>query len=156
MIDVLFEKMKMHHLYLRKTIQMYPVATSEIDIYPGMYQPEPGVEEQVEKAIDDPSPYRHLSAQMIESVDMYIIRMHTGIPEKENLFVYSTPTDLLIYGRKRNDKLAYTRLEKYMVELPLDADTNFATAEFTKGLLTFYLSKKDKQMKNYPGRIFVY
>jgi HSP20 family molecular chaperone IbpA len=45
---------------------------------------------------------------------------------------------------------------KHLIDLPFDADTNFVTAEFRPGLLTLYLSKKDNQMKNYPGRIIIY
>jgi HSP20 family molecular chaperone IbpA len=155
MIDVLNAKMKMHHLYLRNTIQMYPAATSKIDIYPGMYQPEPGTEQQVEKANDEPPTYGHLRSQVIESDDLYTVRLNLNILEKENLFVYTTPSHLLIYCRCLNNKHP-AGLTKYMVDLPLDADTNFASAEFTKGVLTIYLSKKANQMKNYPGRIIVY
>lgn len=131
-------------------------ANSDSEIYPGLYHPLGGIEEQLESASIELSPSRHIRAHLTESGDIYILRIYTGNLEKENLFVYTTPSDLLIYGREKSHKLSGSEFEKNIIDLPSDADTNFITTEFQNGLLTLYLTKKDTHKMNYPGRLIVY
>jgi len=135
---------------------MYSVLNFEYDIYPGIYHPEPGIEEQLEKDSIDPLPIKHFRTQIIDSGDIYKILLYIGQLEKENLLVYTTSSYLLIYSRQQQDRHHKKATTKSQIELPPDADTNFLKAELRRGLLTFYLSKKDKKIKNYPGRIIVY
>lgn len=135
---------------------MYTSANSDSEIYPGLYHPLGGIEERLESASRKLPSSRHIRAHLTESGDIYILRIYTGNLEKENLFIYTTFSDLLIYGRKEHHKLSGSEFDKNLIKLPPDADTNFVTTEFQKGLLTLYLTKKDQHRMNYPGRLIVY
>ena len=135
---------------------MYTAANYDSEIYPGLYHSLGRIDEQLENSNIKISSARHIRAHLTESGDIYILRIYTGNLEKENLFIYTTSSDLLIYGRKKNHKLSGCEFDKNIIKLPSDADTNFVTSEFQNGLLTLYLSKKDKHMMNFPGMLIVY
>ena len=135
---------------------MYTAPTSENETYPGIFHPATGIEEQIEKANRKFKSPKHFRAELTESDDIYTIKLHTGDLDKKSLIVYTTSSGLVIYGRKHHTRSQRSELEKYRIELPSDADTDFITSEFRNGLLTFYLTKKPNFMKNYSDRLIVY
>ena len=142
---------------------MYVPLISEENVYPGIYHAASGIEEQIKINSNQFRIDRYIRSDILDSGENYIVRVQTGKIHKENLFIYSTRTQIVIFGIKNvginsgNCGEKQVKLDfKHLIDLPFDADTNFVTAEFRPGLLTLYLSKKDNQMKNYPGRIILY
>lgn len=142
---------------------MYVPVINEENVYPGIYHAASGVEEQIKINSNQFRIDRYFRSDILDSGENYIVRVHTGKIQKENMFIYSTRAQIVIFGIKNvginsgNCGEKQVKLDfKYLIDLPFDADTNFVTAEFRPGLLTLYLSKKDNQMKNYPGRIILY
>ena len=142
---------------------MYVPVISDENVYPGIYHAASGVEEQIKINSNQFRIDRYIRSDILDSGENYIVRVQTGKVQKENMFIYSTRAQIVIFGIKNvginsgNCGEKQVKLDfKHLIDLPFDADTNFVTAEFRPGLLTLYLSKKDNQMKNYPGRIILY
>jgi HSP20 family protein len=103
---------------------------------------------------------------IIEFADYYHVEMPAPGFQKEDFFIKTHGSSLLIIGYKRSSiagKEGHFLLQGFQgryitrsIDVPADADTEFGTAEYKNGVLYIYLYRSDFPVQNHQNFIIVY
>ena len=132
--------------------------TSEnYSVYPGEFVPvmdEENIIEQSKNAEDD-----NLRASDIivkEFTDKYEVCVSAPGLSREKLIVYADD-NLLLVCTSKNERIMQTDSSfQRHINLPVDADTELAVAEYTNSVLHCYIPKTKQHSKHTTTRIVVY
>lgn len=132
------------------------------DVYPGQYHPRPESLQKIrhsKRALVSKYPY----SRILRVDGNYQIEIPIPGIKRENIYIEVTADHIIIriFDQQRiaEDKQPGKRMRvvrKCFIQLPDDADANFATARINNSLLCIELAKKDKFTKNLPGTLIAY
>ena len=140
---------------------------SEYCIYPGNYVPvlnETELNEEIVKLKQDGMIVP--SVNITESGDCYKVEIALPGVDRESFLVYAEKNVLSVYVVHRHQKVGDPekfRLHEFNcncferhIELPIDADTEFVSADYKEGVLRIYVPKASAQSIVKHTRIVVY
>lgn len=140
---------------------------SEYSIYPGNYVPmlnEIEINEEIVKTKEDGIMIP--SVNITESGEFYKVEIALPGVDREDFLVYADKNVLSVYVVHHHQKVGNPekfRLHEFScncferhIELPIDADTEFVSAEYKEGVLRIYVPKASEQSIVQHTRIVVY
>ena len=140
--------------------------TDHSSIYPGEYEPLAGQEKELSDELKKNTIVTKPPVNIVKLHDYYRIEMPAPGFKRENFFITSNGEILSISGMptkasKRNEEFSvfndlHGRCIKRDIVLPLDVDTEFATAEYANGILCICLFRTSYPTVNRPSNIIVY
>ena len=135
-------------------------------IYPGEYEPLAGQQKELSDKLEKSISVTKPPVNVMELHDYYRIEMPAPGFKREDFFITANGEILSITGMptkssKRNEEFSGSydfrhKCIKRDIVLPLDVDTEFATAEYTNGILYICLFRTIYPALNRPGNIVVY
>lgn len=136
-------------------------------IYPGKYEPMPWKEKELLEEFKKGGIRRDKPpVNICEQTDQYRIEIAAPGFSREDFVIYTYNHLLSIFAMNKKIVMpedSHYRVRSFIcnyikrdVDLPVDVDTDFGTAEYRNGILFIYLYKSSYQTKNRHVQIIVY